>query len=97
MSLTSTSGASTEILMPLVWTSVASEFLRPDVVFVDAGFHQHFSQARNHAGRTRNVIDRPVQIAQVPGQHVLIDPTGFAGPFLLGTCHLCHGRDEAEI
>src|SRR6185503_6486191 len=43
--------------------SVACEFLRPDIIVIDAGFVQHHAETRNHLRWTGNVINRSCWIA----------------------------------
>jgi len=39
---------------------------RSDVVLVNVRVHKHFPQARNHGGRSGNVIDGSLEVGQVP-------------------------------
>lgn len=63
--------------------SVTTELLRSNVIFIYARFCEHFSRRRYHRRRTGDVIDRPLEFADVLCYHFPIHEAPLPRPVTL--------------
>src|SRR5437016_13248270 len=67
-------GSKTELLRHKP-QSIPTEFLRPDIVFLDPCICQHFSHCRNHGASSSDVIDLSLQALHLPQPHSAVETT----------------------
>jgi hypothetical protein len=60
--------------------SISRKFFGANVILIYAGFCEHLSHCCDHRRRTRNIVDRSLQIAKVLDQHFTVDEALLAPP-----------------
>jgi len=77
--------------------SVSSKFVSSDIVLVDVRHQQHLSHGRDHGGRSGYLVNRSLQIREIPRQHLSVYKTCLSTPLFPCVRHVGHRADEVEI
>ena len=86
-----------DITPSLNYKSITGKFISSDVIFIDIGCNQHLSHPTDHGGRPGDIVNRPLQIIQILGQHFSVDPRGLAVPRFLRARRVGHCGNKREL
>ena len=86
-----------DITPSLNYKSITGKFISSDVIFIDIGCNQHLSHPTDHGGRPGDIVNRPLQIIQILGQHFSVYSRGLAVPRFLRARRVGHCGNKREL